>query len=348
MKYDPALHELLLVHARDGGKESEIANYETALVLQQKVLLVEEGLAVGAIIKDGALVRSVKNLEITPAGHRWLRLIDARNEAATTRELSREGSHVRIFISHSSADVDLAEALIGLLERALRIAPDEIRYTSVTGYSLNTGVRIEDQLRTEIERSEVLIALITEAALSSTYVLFELGARWGLRRPLFPVLGKGLKAIALKDPLKALAAASCDKRGEIFTLIETLAATLSITAARPSTFDKAVGRLLAASKTRTTQPSKQQINATGHLSLSAYEIFALQTVAGGGYAPMVEEMISQNFDITTARARQALESIRRKGLAICRVRSDGGDIEYSLTEMGIAWFRSNTLKIDPE
>ena len=347
MKHDPTLHELLLVNARDGGRELEIANYKPALVLEQQVCLIEEGLAGGAVIKDGLEVRWVKNFHITAAGHKWLERIDANNDAALMHA-APEKSKIRIFISHGSADVDLAEALIDLVEKALRIAPHEIRCTSVTGYSLNTGARIEDQLRTEIEQSEVLIALITEAALSSTYVLFELGARWGLRRPLFLVLGKGLKGGALEEPLKALAAASCDKRGEIFTLIETLAGALSIVAARPSTYDKAVIRLLAASKTRTTTPPKTETHPTEPLSLSPYEIFALQTIAGGGYAPMVEDIIGQHFDITTARARQTLESIRRKGLAVCRVRSDGGDIEYSLTEMGIAWFNSNTLKIDPD
>lgn len=86
----------------------------------------------------------------------------------------------RVFISHSSADQDLAEALIRLLRSALPLQPDIIRCTSVGGYKLPTGTEVDAQLRKEVVEAELFIALITKDSLDSTYVLFELGARWGV------------------------------------------------------------------------------------------------------------------------------------------------------------------------
>jgi len=341
MKHDPALTKLLLLDARDGDQEAGIAKYPQILVLEQKARLIEEGLADGKVIRDGLRLGWVKNFRLKAAGHRWLEKIESDSERSNAR-LTAAMSNVRIFISHSSADVDLAEALTDVLEGALHLGRDAIRCTSVTGYKLPTGARIDDQLRFEIEQSEVFVALITETSLSSTYVLFELGARWGLRKPLFPLVAKGLRATDLKEPLKALAAATCDKRADILNLVETLAETLSLAATRPTSYERALVRLLAASKTSSrtkSQSSKREKTET--LSLSAYEIFALQAIFGGCTGPLIEDIIANSLDITNARAHQSLESIRRKGLVTCNLGKDG-EIEYSRTERGLAWLASNT------
>jgi hypothetical protein len=348
VKHDPALTQLLLLHARDGDQEGAIAEYPEALVLEQKARVIDEGLASGKVIRDGFHLRWVKNFKLTTAGHRWLEQKERKSRTLPARAESPPKSNVRIFISHSSADIALAEALTHLLEPALRLERDAIRCTSVIGYSLPTGVRIDDQLRFEIEQSEVLVALITEISLSSTYVLFELGARWVLRKPLFPLLARGLRGTDLKEPLQALAAARCDKRGDILNFVETLSATLSLATTRPTAYERALVKLLAASQTpaRTvSQPPKRATVET--LPLSAYEIFALQAIFEGCTGPYVEQIISDSLGVTNARAHQSLESIRRKGLVTCSVGKDG-EIEYSQTEQGLAWLASNTRGRDAQ
>jgi TIR domain-containing protein len=341
MKHDPALAKLLVLDARDGGQEQLIAKYPKELVLEQRSRLIDEGMADGKVIRDGSQIRWIKNFRLTTAGHHWLEKLERRVEPVFIEALEEGKSKVRIFISHSSADADMAEALADLLETALRLGPKGIRCTSVVGYALPTGARIEEQLRMEIERSDVLIALITEAALSSTYVLFELGARWVLRKPLFPVLGKGMRAADLKEPLKELVAATCDKRGDVLNLVETLAETLSVAEVKPTTYERAVVRLLATSKRSTTAiPKTTKVDT---LPLSAHEIFALQAVFEGSPREMIEEIIGDSLDISPARAHQALESIRRKGLVTCRP-GHHGEIEYDRTEQGLAWLVSHTRK----
>ena len=85
-----------------------------------------------------------------------------------------------VFISHSSVDKALADAIVALLRLTMLLRPEQIRCTSVEGTGLAGGVRFEDRLREEIAASRVFIALITPALLRSHFSLFELGARWGL------------------------------------------------------------------------------------------------------------------------------------------------------------------------
>src|SRR5207247_750725 len=95
---------------------------------------------------------------------------------------------ILVMISHSSRDKDLAEVLIELLRTALNLAANQIRCTSVDGYRLPAGVDTHEQLRKEVKSARVLIGLLTPNSSSSSYVLFELGARWGAELPMIPLL----------------------------------------------------------------------------------------------------------------------------------------------------------------
>ena len=97
-------------------------------------------------------------------------------------------SALKVFISHSNKDVEVAKAIIDLLRISLNLKTGDIRCTSVDGYRLPAGVSTDEQLKTEIHDSEVLVGLISAESMSSHYVLFELGARWGAKKPLFPLI----------------------------------------------------------------------------------------------------------------------------------------------------------------
>ena len=89
-----------------------------------------------------------------------------------------------VFISHSSADGETAAALVRLLRSALNLTPPDIRCTSVEGYRLPAGAPTDLQLREEIIAAAAMIGLISPGGMSSAYVPFELGARWGAKRYL--------------------------------------------------------------------------------------------------------------------------------------------------------------------
>jgi hypothetical protein len=135
---------------------------------------------------------------------------------------------LQIFISHSSHDTDLAKQLVDLLRVALPVDPIGIRCTSVNGYRLEGGADANEQIRTEIWGARVFIGLLTPTSLASTYVLFELGARWGAKRQLKPLLAAGMRPGELRAPLSSLNALSCDHEEQILQLIREIGKILGI------------------------------------------------------------------------------------------------------------------------
>lgn len=158
----------------------------------------------------------------------------------TGRTSRKRGSRVanpaiKIFISHSSRDVNLAASLIDLIRSALNIPPSTIRCTSVPGHKLPGGVPTGDHLRREILDAPVFIGLVTEAGLESAYVLFELGARWGRRKPIIPVLAPGVSPASIKGPIKDANAFSCSLSTDLHQLIGEIGQVLGKRTRHPHT-----------------------------------------------------------------------------------------------------------------
>jgi TIR domain len=151
-----------------------------------------------------------------------------------------------LFISHSSGDAPIAKALIALFEKALKISARSIRCTSVEGYRLPAGADTNEVLRTEVFGAQLFIALITPTSLSSHYVLFELGARWGARRPLFPVLAAGARAEDLRSPLSGLNALSAAVPDQVRQLIEDASEALSMKLEPMASFSSEITAVAAA------------------------------------------------------------------------------------------------------
>jgi len=99
----------------------------------------------------------------------------------------------RIFISHSHLDKDAAEALVEYLRASLPLENnDEIFCSSLTEHGLEVDDVIAEQLKTKLQETECLIALITEDSLGSIWTLFELGAAWVNQKHITLILGPGI------------------------------------------------------------------------------------------------------------------------------------------------------------
>jgi hypothetical protein len=134
---------------------------------------------------------------------------------------------ILVFISHSSKDADLALALIELLKAGLGLLSDQIRCSSVDGYRLPVGVNTEAKLRGEVNEASVVIGLITPSSLSSAFVMFELGARWGANRFLAPLLA-GVKPADLSGPLALLNALSSSNEAQLYQLLDNISVQLGL------------------------------------------------------------------------------------------------------------------------
>ncbi|MBA3482756.1 MAG: toll/interleukin-1 receptor domain-containing protein [Pirellulales bacterium] len=142
---------------------------------------------------------------------------------------------IDIFLSHSSRDAELAKALVELLRNALNVPANRIRCTSVSGYKLDVGADTDEQLRLETVEATILVGLITDVSIDSAYVLFELGARWGAKKFLAPLLGAGRGAEILAGPLAGLNALSCT-REDLFQLVVDLAKQLETEPESPDVY----------------------------------------------------------------------------------------------------------------
>lgn len=155
---------------------------------------------------------------------------------------------VRLFISHSSADMEFANRLVNLFRMALGMKPFEIRCTSVPGYKLPAGAKISDQVKSEVFGSTVFLALLTPASLDSSYVLFELGARWSTGLPLLPLFACGAKPSHVNAWLGDFNGMLADQEAGLLQLIEDAAKLLDLTPEPSSTYLSAIAELVAESK----------------------------------------------------------------------------------------------------
>ena len=189
---------------------------------------------------------------------------------------------MRIFVSHSSTDSALAASLVTLLTTALSLQHDDVRCTSVDGHRLPAGVDINQQLKREVDGAEILIGLLTPHAVSSMYVAFELGARWGNGRHMFPVLACGIRPSNIDGPLAAINCLDGTNESQIHQLLEESARTLSLTIEPASTYAVALKdfRDRASVEEAASSPA---VDATIDIGLSADAQRLLLVAESDGY-----------------------------------------------------------------
>lgn len=168
-------------------------------------------------------------------------------------------SSLDIFLSHSSRDSELAKVLVDLLRGALNIPASRIRCTSVSGYKLDVGADTNEQLRKEAVEARALVGLLTDVSIDSAYVLFELGARWGAKKFLAPLLGAGRGPEILAGPLAGLNALSCS-REDLFQLVNNLAGQLGLSTESPHAYVGLIDRVAEVSSQLAEQRGLVQAN----------------------------------------------------------------------------------------
>ena len=150
---------------------------------------------------------------------------------------------MNIFISHSGKDANFSHALVKFLRVALRLSATQIRATSVEETQLGAGADIDESLRTEVCNSQVFIAVLSPNSLVSTYVLFELGARWGANKKMIPLLMPNVSPEQLAAPLNRLQAVKSDRVG-LLSIIQQIAETLSIKPESDATIEEEITAVL--------------------------------------------------------------------------------------------------------
>lgn len=136
----------------------------------------------------------------------------------------------KLFVSHCSADHRLVEKLTTLLEKTLDVPSltnheKAIRCSSIDEYKFAFGTSPKDKIPEEIKES-YFICLLTPRSLQSTWVMFELGAAWGLDRTVVPLLFD-LDFDNLPAALKNILAVKINMKNDIYGLIDQIARELN-------------------------------------------------------------------------------------------------------------------------
>lgn len=209
--------------------------------------LAGQGLIVHRTTRDPAACTPV----VTVKGHRHVETL--RNGAEnnmTDSSIANQENHsseqheeLQVFISHSENDSRLAKLLADLIQKTFRLPHSAIRCSSVDGYRLPGGISTDERLRIEVHEARLIIGLITPSSLKSLYVAFELGARWGAKKPMIPLLAAGASPTHLGGPLTGINALRCDNTSQITQLIEDSASHLNVTHEKMSSCTEEINQL---------------------------------------------------------------------------------------------------------
>ncbi len=151
----------------------------------------------------------------------------------------------KIFISHSSADEELASALVDCLFSSIVLEDEDVRCTSVPGHKLPVGAETATVIRDELDESAVVIGLITRNAVSSSWVLFELGATWGANKNLLPLVADEVAFSELPGPLTGHHAAKLSDKSDVTQFVEEITKLVGAQSRTQSKIAIAVEKLVA-------------------------------------------------------------------------------------------------------
>jgi hypothetical protein len=118
------------------------------------------------------------------------------------------------------------------------------------------GAEFGSQIRREVVKAKALVGVITPVSIRSPYVLFELGARWGTKLPMFPVLACGATPDDLEGPLQELNVVSLSKATDVFQLLDEIAEAVGQKPPRPSVIAAEIDKLCDTSQIAKTNTDR--------------------------------------------------------------------------------------------
>jgi TIR domain len=129
---------------------------------------------------------------------------------------------IKIFVSHSGKDSEIAKNLVQWIEGCLVVPSDTIRCTSVHGYKLSAGDTTGESLRRDLISCNMVLGLLTDTSLESAYVLMELGAAWALKKRVGCLLLPGISFSKIQGPIAGNHAIHLNERADLISLADTL------------------------------------------------------------------------------------------------------------------------------
>lgn len=153
---------------------------------------------------------------------------------------------IKIFVSHAAADEKLASALVDCIFSCMVLEDEEVRCTSVPGHKLPIGGDSSTILRDELSETGVVVGLLTQNSIVSSWVLFELGATWGARKNLQPLLADDVDYSDIPGPLAGCHAGKLAEKNDLTQFFEELRKVIGAKARSSAKIDSAINQLVKA------------------------------------------------------------------------------------------------------
>lgn len=93
-----------------------------------------------------------------------------------------------VFVSHAHVNTDSVRRLCMLLQDGMDLKPQQLFCSSLTGQGLLVGQDVQATLHQKLTRASCVLAYVTVDYFASPYCMCELGAAWGKRKVVLPVL----------------------------------------------------------------------------------------------------------------------------------------------------------------
>ncbi|MFI5706342.1 hypothetical protein [Kribbella sp. NPDC051620] len=146
----------------------------------------------------------------------------------------KPSSTSRLFISHASADADLADALADLLRLGTDLPSERILCTSLEGMTIPAGTKdYLEFLRIQISDAGLVLPLFTPAFFDSEVCLIEVGAMWGLGQSAFPLIVPPVDFARVEKLLGKVQAAKVDQEKGLSELHDRIVQVFGLTAKTP-------------------------------------------------------------------------------------------------------------------
>jgi hypothetical protein len=96
-------------------------------------------------------------------------------------QTNKSKTPIQIFLSYTMADIAYARKIRALLSQRLNLR-------IFTTETLSAGEDWKTKIRDEIAQCDIFVVLLSPDAVTSPWVLNELGAAWGLQKPIISIV----------------------------------------------------------------------------------------------------------------------------------------------------------------
>jgi hypothetical protein len=206
------------------------------------------------------------------------------------------------------------------------------------------GAETVKVLQKEVKEADCFIGVISSNSISSMYVEFELGVRWGAELSLIALLAPAIGANILQGPLTNLNALKADNKHQLEQLISDLGKDLSINKEPSVIYDNIVHTILNLPPELTTNNLINENTDKAHeeISLSDNETQILKLISDSNLEYLTEKYLSEYMKEKVTKIEHYLNVLRKKNMVGRRI-TIGKLNKYYLFSVGKAHLVENDL-----